>query len=158
MPWEKPTPADVFKAIEVYLPAAYGGGAPPAAVRARLDGLRSASEAEFFANPAFERDKNEAEPKRYALRLGNRVYPHMKLIIEPSPDGQSHLFRADTHDQHVRPPPESKEYAMFCQLAEMNQKIAETIDAAWASAGVPTFKEFLRRDLRRRAAASTSAT
>jgi hypothetical protein len=45
---------------------------------------------------------------------------------------------------------------MFCQLAEMNQKIAGAIDTAWERQGVPTFKEYLKRDLQRRAAASAT--
>jgi hypothetical protein len=33
---------------------------------------------------------------------------------------------------------------------EHNQRLAERIDAAWAAAEVPTFKAYLREDLRRR--------
>src|SRR5688500_15069207 len=152
MSWEKPSPAQVWRAIETYLAVAYGRAAPPAAVRTRLDALRSADEATFYDNASLERDAKEQPAAKYALRLGNPVYPHMKLVIEPSPDGRSHLFRADTHDQHVRPAPESKEHAMFCQLMDANQKFAQAIDDGWAKAGVPTFKEYLRRDLERRGA------
>lgn len=146
MPAENPSPAQVWRAIEVYLQAAYPGPAP-SAVRTRLEALRNTSDTDFFNSDIFERDKNDPNSSKRSLRLGNRVYPHMKMVIEPSPDGRSQLFRADTHDRHVRPAPESKEYAMFCQLMEMNQQLASAIETAWSIAGVPTFKDYLRRDL-----------
>lgn len=81
----------------------------------------------------------------------------MKLIVEPTPTGTGHLFRADTHDQHVRPPPGSREAEMFAQLCNQNLYIAQQIEAAWEQAGVPTFKAYLRRDLAQRAAARRPA-
>jgi hypothetical protein len=78
----------------------------------------------------------------------------MKMAIEPAPDGRTFLFRADTHDQHVRPAPESKEYAMFCELMKMNQQMASAIETAWSAAGVPTFKDYLRHDLESRRTAA----
>mgnify|MGYP000446834360 CR=1 FL=1 len=52
-------------------------------------------------------------PIRYALRLGNLSYPHMKLIIDRSPDGKGYLLRADTHDAHIQPKAGSREQAAF---------------------------------------------
>jgi hypothetical protein len=68
-------------------------------------------------------------------------------VIERSPDGRAHLFRADTHDRHIRPKPESREYAAFTELMKQNQSLAEQIEAAWAERGLNTFKSYLRRDL-----------
>jgi hypothetical protein len=39
---------------------------------------------------------------------------------------------------------------MFTQLMESNQKLAESIEAAWDVSGLPTFKRYLREDLARR--------
>jgi hypothetical protein len=145
-----PTP-QVWKAIEVYLEHAYGGGAPPTAVRTRLETLRSlASPEEFFASAVFERD-GQTPPSKLSLRLGNQFYPHMKLTIERTPDRQGFLFRADSHDRHCCPPPGSREHGAFCQLMESNQKVSQAIEAQWAKEGLPTFKTFLRDDLARRA-------
>jgi len=36
---------------------------------------------------------------------------------------------------------------------EKNQRQAETIESAWAEAGLPTFKTYLREDLAKRQAA-----
>jgi hypothetical protein len=92
-------------------------------------------------------------PRRYLLRLGNRHYPHMKMVIDRAPDGQGFLFRADTHDNHVRPKPGSRDEKPFLELMEKNRQVAEAIEAAWEQEGLPTFKKFLRDDLERRRAA-----
>ena len=145
---QKISPDQVWQAIDIYLQHAYPA-APPSAVRGRLETLRSVPPDEFFASPTFERDKADP-PSKVSLRLGNRFYPHMKLALVRSPDGHSFLFQADTHDRHCRPAPESREYNAFCELMEANQKLASSIEAAWAEAHLPTFKTYLRDDLERR--------
>lgn len=160
MGWHKPDPPLVWRAIATYLSLAFDGppnahdvpAATPAAVRSRLERLRVAPAADFFASPAFERDPITPEPVKFSLRLGNRTYPHMKLVIDRAPDGSGFLFRADTHDGHCRPAPESRDYPMFCELMEANRELADRIEAAWAAQGIPTFKSFLRDDLARRKA------
>ena len=147
MTWPKPQPSAVWQAIEAYLSRAYPGGKPPSAVEQRLGTLRQLTPQEFYASPVFERDDAKPEPTRYSLRLGNRAYPHMKMVIERSPDGRTHLFRADTHDRHIRPRPDSREYAAFTELMKMNQTLAEQIECDWAERGLNTFKSYLRRDL-----------
>ncbi len=150
MNWEKPSPSAVWQAIDIYLSNAYSGP-PPSAVRSRLATLRSAPPAEFFDAAVFERD-SAPSPARYALRLGNRSYPHMKLIVDRAPDGRGYLFRADTHDGHIQPPPGSRESRAFGELMQANRSIAEAIESAWEQKRVPTFKQFLRDDLARRKA------
>ena len=147
MTWERPESKDLWRAIDLYLRVAYDGTARPAAVEKRLRTLREGSE--LYRSEVLEHEAS-AEPERYALRLGSRVYPHMKLVIERAPDGRSYLFRADTHDRHCRPATDSKEYPAYCQLVEQNQKIAQHIEGAWAAVGLPTFKTFLKADLARR--------
>jgi len=144
----------VWRAIDLYLAAAYANGAVSTAVQARITKLRTNLDWEsFYACDVLEREPADA-PRKWRLRLGNRVYPHMKFVIELRPDGKGHLFRADTHDQHVCPKPDSREYAMFCQLMEQNRTIASEIEHAWIEVGVPTFKAYLQDDLQRRAAAN----
>ena len=184
MTWQKPSPRVVWKAIGVYLAVAYDGapadppGVPagtPSAVRARLETLRSTPDPAFYDCPVLERgpapsaaaggggagtrpaaagQEGEDGPSRYALRLGNRAYPHMKLVIERSPDGRAYLLRADTHDTHITPKPGSREYAAFQELAAANRTAADGIEAAWEAQGLPTFKKYLRDDLERRRAAA----
>jgi hypothetical protein len=149
MSWERPDAATIFRAIESYLRTVYGDAGAPKPVRDRVEKLRAAPAGKLLDCDVFECD-DRAAPARYALRLGNKAYPHMKLVIERAPDGKSHLFRADTHDRHIRPRPDSKEYAAFTQLMQANQQAAAEVEAAWAKEGIATFKEYLRRDLARR--------
>lgn len=146
MKW--PEPVLVWKAVELFLGVAYDGP-PPSAVRARLDTLRGVDKDSFFDNGVFER-KGDGNMARLYLRLGNRYYPHMKMAIERRPDHRGFLFRADTHDAHCCPVPGAREYAAFRQLMEVNQTVAQAIEAAWEREGVPTFKTYLREDLARR--------
>ncbi len=152
MSWELPTPTHLWLAIELYLSLAYDA-APPLAVRGRLETLRPAAPGEIFQLPIFERTPPEG-PTKYSLRLGNRFYPHMKLVIERSPDGMHALFRADTHDRHVQPAAGSAEAAAFADLARKNQELAQKIETAWDQNHLPTFKQYLREDLARRKAAA----
>ncbi|HWP39418.1 MAG TPA: hypothetical protein VNL70_00735 [Tepidisphaeraceae bacterium] len=153
-----PEPDQVLRAIEVYLDRAYGNapGSPPArpsaAVRSMVDQLRACKE-DLLASPAFVRS-GDAECLSFSLRLGNRCYPHMKLVIEPSPGGQGYLFRADTHDRHICLPPEHPEFEAMSRMRRENQQVAEAIEAGWQEAGIPTFKSYLREDLSRRQASA----
>jgi len=148
-------PVEVLKAIDIYLSVAYTV-TPPAAVRARLEALRALPPEQFYVSPVFERDR-PIDPTRLALRLGNRFYPHMKLMVEQTPDQRGFLLRADTHDAHCRPKEGTREYGIFCELMEKNQQVAQAIEAAWAGHDLPTFKTWLRDDLKRRMAAAPPA-
>jgi hypothetical protein len=142
-----PDPSQVLGAIETYIAIAYDG-APPTTVRSQILTLKSWG-GPFFAAPVFAATGDPSAPRR-TLRLGNRHYPHMKLAMEPSPDGAKYLFKADTHDRHICPAESSAEYAPFKKLMQDNQQIAERIEAAWAKQGIATFKTFLQEDLARR--------
>jgi hypothetical protein len=125
-----------LRAVEIYLSVAYPDE-PPSAVRARLETLRSVPAEEFYESAVLEHER-VVRPARYDLRLGNPFYPHMRMIIECSPDGQGHLFRVDTHDQHCVPAPRTRDYSSFCKLMERNRLLARQIEAAWAAAEIPT--------------------
>ncbi len=149
-----PDPALVLTAIDVYLEIAYGG-MTPAGVADRVNPLRVAAHATFFDQPCFECTGDDGA-QRFCLRLGNPRYPFMKLILEPRPDRGGYLFKADTHDRHVCPPPESGEREAFMELMAFNQKLAASIEQAWDERALPTFKSWLRADLARRTRARGS--
>ena len=156
MPAELPPPEALWRAIDLYLREAYDGQPPKRDVQVRLDALRQAPA--VYQDKAFERaGPADGPPERLALRLGNRTYPHMKLLCEASPDGAGYLFKCDTHDRHCCPPATSKEYPLFLQLMAANEAVARRVEAAWDAAGVATFKQFLRDDLARRRAAAQPA-
>ncbi len=143
MAWEKPAPRRVWQAIQLYLQVAYGGILPEQVAK-RIAELKSASDARFYESAAFERDHPQ-DPTHFSLRLGNRAYPHAKLVIERSPDGSSALFQADTHDRHCCPEPTSPDYPKYRELMEQNQRIAREVELAWAKEGLPTFQQLLRQ-------------
>ena len=145
-----PEPAVVWRAVDAFLNVAYGGP-PPSAVRSRLETLRALDANFFYDSAVFER-RGDGPDARIFLRLGNRYYPHMKLTIQRATDGQTFLFRADTHDRHICPPEGAPEHAEFTDLMTKNQQIASAVEAAWAEQGLPTFKTWLRDDLARRQA------
>jgi len=134
--------------VDAFLNVAYGGP-PPSAVRSRLETLRALDADSFYDSAVFER-RGDGPDARIFLRLGNRYYPHMKLTIQRATDGQTFLFRADTHDRHICPPEGAPEHAEFTDLMTKNQQIASAVEAAWAEQGLPTFKTWLREDLARR--------
>jgi hypothetical protein len=139
--WELPSPADVWRAVQLYLAAAYEAE-PPAPVAQRLALLRAAPDAAFWECGAFERAE-----RRYALRLGNRFYPHMKLVLEAAPGGRT-VFRADTHDRHfvdLLGPPDGE----LAGLMARNEAIARAIEDAWEAQGLFTSREHLRDQMAR---------
>lgn len=144
-----PAVADLRRAVEIYLHCAYSAGKVPPAIQQRVEQLAAAGAQPWDAE-VFERT-TVPTGTRYALRLGNSAYPHMKLAIEPSPDGAQGLFRVDTHDRHIRPTPGSRDAAAFAAMQQRNGEIAAEVEAEWGRKGLLTFKEYLRRDLERRA-------
>jgi hypothetical protein len=149
MPTPQPDQQQVLQAMDIYLKTAYQGDLP---LRVRSQqGILESWGGPFFQAPIFVADNN-TPPRRYTIRLGNSFYPHMKLAIEMAPHDEGWLFRVDTHDRHCCPNADAPEYSAFCQLMERNQKQAEMIEAEWEQAGLPTFKSYLREDLKRRQA------
>lgn len=143
-------PADVARAVEIYLQIAYPDSVPLRA-HAQQESLQT-WQGDLFECGVLVRDPKSPTP-RYNIRVGNQIYPHMKIAMELPPNGTQFLFRVDTHDHHCCPGPTSPEYAAFTQLMAKNQQFADRIEAAWEAAGIPTFKSFLKEDLARRRAA-----
>src|ERR1700761_5679401 len=118
--WEKPTSVVIWQAIDVYLGLAYTGAAPPTAVRKRLDTLRAQPADTMYESSVFERAPDAC---RMALRLGGQFFPHMKLVVERSPDGRTALLKADTHDRHIQVKPGAPDYEAFAELVRKNQTL-----------------------------------
>lgn len=143
-----PPPATVWRAIDTWLLIAYEGSVPHE-VSAMLNTLRLHDPGAMFESSVFERGVGEP-PTRYALRLGNRAYPFMKLVIERLPTRDTWLFTADTHDRHICPAPDDPEHAAFTDLMAHNRALAAKIEDAWRAQGIDTFRGFLDDDLARR--------
>src|SRR5690606_6479943 len=127
----RPDRTEVLRAIDLFIANAYGTDASPSkTVQSGLADLRdrASDEAQFFASPLFLKPAKDAPIGSYTLRLGNRFYQHMKLVIQPTPDGAQAMYRADTHDRHLCPPADHPEHGAFMVLRGKNQAIAEAIE------------------------------
>jgi len=139
------------RAIDIYLEHAYAGVAIPPPVLERAAAIRS-----LPADTSVAEDLLEPHPGNcgaaYAVRLGQPLYPHMKLVIEPVPGNtsQAFLFRTDAHDRHLHAPPGSPDAQWLAAIRASNQALVDKIESAWALVGLPTFKEFLRQQLAQR--------
>jgi hypothetical protein len=140
---------DIKRAIDAYCAIAYQSQ-PPKKVQTQQQTLEQ-WQGDVLECPIFAREPSPA-CTHFKARLGNTFYPHMKMAVEVAADHSHYFFRVDTHDRHICPKPESPEYGQFCQLMEKNQKLAESIEATWEQQGLPTFKSYLREDLKRRQA------
>ena len=97
---------------------------------------------------SFERDPSHAPlpaVRSFALRLGNSLYPHMKLRISRPPNAEIYLFSVDAHDVFLLVPPESPDYQPLQELKKHNAVVASAIHAAWDEAGLPTERNYLRQ-------------
>jgi hypothetical protein len=147
-----PIPAHILqRAIDLYLSSAYPGGALPPAAAPRVEPIRALDPSATVPEDLLERDVANSLPS-YALRLGQPMYPHMKVVVEPAPGGGAagYLLRVDAHDRHLHAPANSPDAAWLASVRQSNKELSERIEAAWSAAGLPTFKDFLRQQLQAR--------
>ena len=137
------------QAIDIYLRVAYPTGTLPEAVKPRLLPWGSLPDDALIEPAWFEACMQEGR-QQLALRLGHPGYPHMKLVLEESPDGSGYLFRADAHDRHLFASPGSPDAAGLEQVRRANAQIIEQIERNWVADGVPTFRAYLRRQVESR--------
>jgi len=140
-----PTREQILQAITIYLKHAYGGD-PPASIQELLP-------AEPFDPVAWiEGDQVERDPpsapleivRSVAFRLGNVVYPHMKLRLSRPPQQPIFLFSVDSHDAVLKAKPGTPDHTMLEELKAHNAKISEAILTEWDTAGLPTERNYLR--------------
>ncbi len=142
-----PISAGMLKqAINVYIQLAYPGGIPPV-IQQRIDPIAPLVDTDLVPEDHFE--VMQKEPRLLALRLGQPMYPHMKLVIEPNPSG-GFLLRADAHDTHLHAPPGSPDEKFLTMIRAANKELTEKIEAAWVAQGLPTFRQYLRDQLEKR--------
>ena len=132
-------------AVEIYLRIAYPDGTWPEAVRRRLAWPEGITLSELLEQKTFERSQamTAGGGAIYALRLGNRSYPHMKLQIQPWPAGPGYLLSVNTHDQVSNLDPDAPDAERFRALQLLNQEIKNAIEQAWDEAGLPIFLRYL---------------
>jgi hypothetical protein len=144
-----PSAGEIYRAVGAYLKCAYGQGALAPAVQ-RLIPPETFRPEEWLMSSFVERDPASAPleaVRSFALRLGNRGYPHMKLRISRPPRDAVYLFSVDSHDAFLRAPEDSPDRRALESLKHDNAAIASTVYAAWEAEHLPTERSYLRRKI-----------
>ena len=86
-----------------------------------------------------------SEVRSFALRIGNQVYPNMKLRLTRPGNQDVLLFSVDAHDEFLLASPGSPDYEALEELKKANAEIVSAIETAWADEGILTEKVYLRQ-------------
>lgn len=125
----------VAQAISIYQDHAYGTGRPRRPVECPTLGGTDALLA------MFQKEQSETIPgypcHRYSLRLGNRNYPFMKLLLQEHLIPGEFYFAVDSHDQ-MEIKPEYPDYDQFMAVRRFNRELKRKIEQAFAGAGLAT--------------------
>jgi hypothetical protein len=136
------------RAVGIFLEHAYPGGNVPAN-RSQFVGWSDSTPLDVLLQTKGVERPTENEPSltvRYALRVGNQWYPHMKILVCATGSENDIVFAVDTHDQ-LKLPPGSPEEAVFRELQARNQELARHVESIWEQSGVPTQAGVLRQYL-----------
>jgi CheY-like chemotaxis protein len=128
----------VNQAIDAYLELAYGASA---GARDRPDRALAAPAATEEILALFQRETVEAEGRaalsRFTLRLGNRNYPFMKLLMQEHIVAGEFYFGVDTHDD-LDIKPDFPDYEAWTAVRRFNQELKRQIEARFAELALPT--------------------
>jgi len=129
----------VRMATELFLQEAYPGGSRWRAPKVELAGGETAKD----LLPRFGDESESREGRvvhRYVLRLGNSLYPHMKLVLEESMVRDHFVFGVDSHDD-LRVSPEAPDYARWNAVRDHNRLLRERIERVWREHRIPTLAD-----------------
>jgi len=89
----------------------------------------------------FQKEQSETIPgypcHRYSLRLGNRNYPFMKLLLQEHLVAGEYFFAVDTHDQ-MEIKPDYPDYEQWMAVRRFNRDLKRQIEQGFAQAGLDT--------------------
>ena len=74
---------------------------------------------------------------RYTMRLGNRNYPFMKLLLQEHLIAGEYFFAVDTHDE-MDIKPEYPDFESWMHVRRFNSALKRDIERAFAQAGIDT--------------------
>lgn len=127
--------ADVLRrAIGVYQDFAYGPGRGKRAIELPAKDDPAALLAMFQQEP---RTSAGAGCTRYSLRLGNRNYPFMKLLLQEHLVPGEFFFAVDTHDQ-MEIKPDYPDYEQWMAVRRFNRDLKRQIEQGFEQAGLDT--------------------
>jgi CheY-like chemotaxis protein len=128
------------RAVAIYQELAYGQG-KRRAIEPPKDGGPEALLAMFTQEQA------EAIPGhpccRYTLRLGNRNYTFMKLLLQEHLLPGEFYFGVDTHDQ-MEIKPDYPDYEQWMAVRRFNRELKQKIERDFATAGLDTASKLRR--------------
>ena len=138
------------QAVEIYLRLAYGPGSEHKA-RSMFEDENSGEEKSVFVVfqeetrlRAEARASSLIQPttalQRFSIRLGNRNYPFMKLVLQEHLVRGEFYFGVDTHDQ-MELKPNMPDYDSWLKVKRFNLDLKLEIDQAFVEQGVPTMAE-----------------
>lgn len=129
------TPEVLQRAVAIYQELAYG----PGRGRRLIDCPPDSGCAAVLA--MFQQEATEticgAPCHRYTLRLGNRNYPFMKLLLQEHLVPGEFFFGVDTHDQ-MEIKPDFPDYEQWMAVRKFNRELKRQIECAFAAGGVDT--------------------
>jgi CheY-like chemotaxis protein len=125
----------VQQAVDIYQDIAYGTHRP----RRVVEPLAAASVEQLLQ--LFQKEKVEPVAGhaccRYTMRLGNRNYPFMKLLLQEHLIAGEFYFGVDTHDQ-MEIAPTFPDYEQWTTVRRFNGELKRRIEDAFAAAGLDT--------------------
>lgn len=145
-----PTPEQIRLAVDVYLHLAYPGGTP-ARLAGRLPPAGAFAPQAWLMTDAAERSPDSGEfalVRSFALRLGNVLYPNMKLRLSRPPAEDVLLLSVDSHDGFLQAPAGSADHTELESLKQHNAAIVSAVNAEWDRMNLPTERTYLRQKIR----------
>ncbi len=124
----------VEKAIQAYLEIAYGEN-EGSGIGFQISEKNPFGV--FVDETPVPREPGEKVLHRYSLRLGNRDYPFMKLLLQEHMARGAYYFAVDTHD-HLDIRPDFPDFEDWMRVKRSNFKLREEIESAFRRRGIPT--------------------
>ncbi len=146
-----PDAQQITDAIRIYLQAAYGNHIPKP-IKKFIPPDEFDPEQWLmsdFIERDFDRGSQNCNIHSFALRMGNSVYPHMKLRITIPPNASKYLFQVDSHDAVLTCPSGSRDVEALEELKRYNSSLVEQMSASMDAAGLPTERGHLREGIER---------
>lgn len=124
----------VERAVSIYQDLAYGSVAP----KRRMATVAAAGNGPLGL---FHQEQVECVPghacQRFSMRLGNRNYPFMKLLLQEHLIAGEFFFAVDTHDQ-MEIGPEFPDYEQWMAVRKFNGELKRRIEDSFEQAGLDT--------------------
>lgn len=122
----------IERAVGIYMALAWGDRRPK--VQPDFSSVRHIGD----ALELFQDEKKFGKMRKWTLRLGNRRYPFMKLVLQELLVRDRFFFAVDTHDE-LDLGADVDDFEAFVALKRANAELKDEIEKAWRAADVPTF-------------------